>query len=123
MPTRQCYADLETVGSVSDNRHNGVTYQQRAFYGQVVELLAVFRSVLRLDSNSIVDCASQALSAAEIDFRRLNGDVPKEKLDLFEFTTGQMAKACTRATKIVWRQLLDSCRLGAVLYYMPDDPL
>lgn len=94
-----------------------------AFYGQVVELLAVFRSVLRLDSNSIVDCASQALSAAEIDLRCLNGDVPKEKLDLFEFATGQMAKACTRATKIVWRQLLDSCCLGAILYYVPDDPL
>jgi hypothetical protein len=63
------------------------------------------------------------LSAAEIDFRCLNGDVPEEKLDLFEFTTGQMAKACTRATKIVRCQFLDSCRLGAVLYYVPDDPL
>jgi hypothetical protein len=55
---------------------------------------------------------SQALSATEIDFRCLNRDVPEEKLDLFEFTPGQMAKACTRATKIVRSQFLDSCRAG-----------
>jgi hypothetical protein len=68
-----------------------------------------FRLVLWLDANPIVDRGSQALSATEIDFRCLNRDVPEEKLDLFEFTPGQMAKACTRATKIVRWQFLDSC--------------
>ena len=90
----------------------GITSPSCAFYGQVVKLLAVFRSVLRLDTNSIVDRASQALSATEIDFGRLNGDVPEEKLGLFEFTAGQMAKACTRATKIVRCQFLDSRALA-----------
>jgi hypothetical protein len=52
--------------------------------------------VLWLDANPIVDRGSQALSATEIDFLRPNRDVPEEKLNLFEFTHGKMAKACTR---------------------------
>ena len=51
--------------------------------------MTVFRSVLRLDADPIV--ATQELSAAEIDFHCLNGNPPDEKLDLFEFTTGQQS--------------------------------
>ena len=42
-----------------------------------------------------------ALQAPEILFSCLNGDVPEEKLDLFDFTAGGVAKACASAAKIM----------------------
>ena len=79
-------------------------------------------SAPRLDTNLIIDCASYALSATEVSLSCLNGNVPEEQLDLFEFTARKMAGACTSAAKVVRRQFLNPCLLGAILYDVPDHP-
>lgn len=77
----------------------------------------------RFDPNPIINRATYAPLASEIPFCCLDGDVPEEKLDLFEFTARCVAKARARAPKIMGRQFLDSCLLGAVFDHVPDNPL
>jgi hypothetical protein len=54
----------------------------------------------RFNSNALVDGATCALLASEMLFCCLDGDVPEERLDLFEFTARCVAKACARPPKI-----------------------
>jgi hypothetical protein len=81
------------------------------------------RSLNRFNSNPIIDLTTYALLAAEILFCRLNGDIPEEKLDLFEFTTRCMAKPCARSAKVMRCQSFDSGLLGAIFDDVPDNPL
>jgi hypothetical protein len=58
-------------------------------------------SVRWLDANFVVHSFANPLLAAKISFSRLNGNVPKQKLDLLEFASGRVPKP--RATKVVGR--------------------
>jgi len=44
----------------------------------------------------IVDGATKILLAPDVAFSRLNGCVPQQKLDLFQFTASRMAQAAER---------------------------
>jgi hypothetical protein len=48
-------------------------------------------STQRLDANTIVDCVSNSLLAAEILLSRLDRNMPKEKLDLLKFAASNVA--------------------------------
>jgi hypothetical protein len=57
----------------------------------------------RLNSNPIVNRRSNSLLATQVTFRRLNGNVPEKKLDLFQLSSRSMAQARATATQIVRR--------------------
>jgi hypothetical protein len=48
-------------------------------------------STPRLDADTIVNCVSDSLLAAEILLSRLDRNMPKEKLDLLKFAASNMA--------------------------------
>ena len=48
-------------------------------------------STQRLDADTIVDCVSDSLLAAEILLSRLDRNVSKEKLDLLKFAASNVA--------------------------------
>ena len=64
------------------------------------------------DSEPVVHSASEFLFAPEVPLRRLDGDMPQEKLDLLELAAGQMAQPRASTAQIVWSQFLDAgaCR-------------
>jgi hypothetical protein len=49
------------------------------------------RAALRLNTELVVDGATQPLLASEVTFRRLNRNVLKQELNLVEFSAGNMA--------------------------------
>jgi len=49
------------------------------------------QAALRLTSEVVVDGATQPLLASEVSFGRLNRNVPKQELNLVEFSAGKMA--------------------------------
>jgi hypothetical protein len=58
-----------------------------------------------LDPNAIVYSVPDSLLAAEIFLSRLNRNMSKQKLDLLQFASGNMAYTRTRAVQIMRRQL------------------
>jgi len=46
----------------------------------------------------IVDRITETLLAPVVAFRRLNGDVTQQKLNLFQFAASLMAQSCTGTT-------------------------
>ncbi len=55
------------------------------------------------NADFVVHGESELLLAAEVNFRRLDGYMTKEKLDLVQLASGKMAKTCAGAAKIVRR--------------------
>lgn len=51
--------------------------------------------------------APELLLALEVPLRRLDGDVPQEKLNLIQLSAGQMAQAGAGPSEIVRRQSFD----------------
>lgn len=74
---------------------------------------------LRFDADFVVHSESELLLAAEVMFRRLDGDVAEEKLDLVELAAGQVTETRTGASQIVGRQLIYSGSLGRSLDDLP----
>ena len=52
-------------------------------------------------SDGIVHRILEVLLAAKVALRGLDGNMPKKKLDLFEFTSCLVAQTSTRSTEIV----------------------
>jgi hypothetical protein len=52
-------------------------------------------SSARFDPNSIIDRRTNPLFAAEVAFRRLNGDMPQKELDLLQFSSRGVAESGT----------------------------
>ena len=48
-------------------------------------------TLFRLNSELVVEGATQPLLASEVSFGRLNRNVPEQKLNLVEFPAGEMA--------------------------------
>ena len=61
------------------------------------------RSVWRLYSDFVVDGTLNALLAAKIPLRCLYRNVPKQKLDLLQFPSRSVAKACAGSAEVVRR--------------------
>ena len=74
----------------------------------------------RLNADPIVYRVVDSLFAAEIFLSRLNRNVSKQKLDLLEFASSDMAKTRTRAAEIMWRQLTQPELCGVVFNNVPD---
>src|ERR1022692_3795229 len=59
--------------------------------GATQPLLASEVSFGRLNRNLVVDGATQPLLASEVSFGRLNRNVPEQELNLVEYSAGKMA--------------------------------
>ena len=55
------------------------------------------------DPDFVVDGTSNPLFTTEIAFGRLNRNVPKQKLDLLQFTSRSVAKPCAGSAEVVRR--------------------
>jgi hypothetical protein len=76
-----------------------------------------------LYANSVVHCVLDLLLAAKIALRGLNRNVPKEEMDLFEFSAGHVAQPSACSTQVVRRNFLDANHLREFLDHIPDDLL
>jgi hypothetical protein len=76
--------------------------------------------VRRFQTNSVVDCVSEPLFAAEVSFSRLNTDMTEQKLDLFKLSARIMAQTGAGATKIVRRNPIQTAFQGSRLHDAPD---
>jgi hypothetical protein len=65
---------------------------------------------VRFNPQSVVNGAQQLLLASQVTFRRLDGDVSKQKPDLVEFSTGQVAQTGAAAAEIMPCDLLMPAR-------------
>ena len=72
-----------------------------------------------MQPESVIHSVTEFLFAAQVAFRRLNGDVPQEKLDLFQFATCKMAQTCASAAQIMGRQIWNSSTLSSSLDNVP----
>jgi hypothetical protein len=75
------------------------------------------------ERDSVIHWLTQVLFAADISFRRQNGCVAEQKLDLFELTSRCVAPPRTAATKIVRSKLFNPSALRALLHYIPNHVL
>jgi hypothetical protein len=72
---------------------------------------------IRFNAQPVVHGVSESLLAPEVTLGRLNRNVPKEELDLVQFTAGQMTQPGTRAPQIVRCQY---CGRGVVTLFEVD---
>jgi len=77
------------------------------------------RSAWGLYSDSVVDGTLDALLAAKISLRCWYRDVPKQKLDLFQFTSGRVAKPSTSPAQVMGCQFVDPSSCGIFPHHMP----
>ena len=73
------------------------------------------------DADLVVYRSLQTLLASEILLRRLHRDVAEQELNLLQFASGCMTKACTGPAEVVWRDFRQAELCGIFLYDMPDD--
>src|SRR5262249_60465259 len=74
---------------------------------------------LRFDANPFIDRRPNTLLAAEVSLRRLNRDVPKNELDLFQFAALGVTQPSTRPPQVMRRQLLNSGFPGVLTNHIP----
>jgi hypothetical protein len=77
-------------------------------------------STHRLDTNAIIHGTSDSLFAAKVSLGRLDRDVAEQELDLFQFSSCRITKACTCSTEIVWREFFDFSFPRVFTDHMPD---
>lgn len=80
-------------------------------------------STVGLDADPVVDGISEMLLAAKIPLGCLHGDVPKQKLDLVQFTSSIAAQSSASPSEVVRGKFFNGCFFGAVLHDMPHNPL
>jgi hypothetical protein len=85
----------------------------------------MFRLLLpiRSEVEKVVHWMPEILFAAEITFRRLDGCVPQQELNLLQLATARVAQLRTSPPQIVWRNVLQARSLAAALDYVPHDIL
>jgi hypothetical protein len=94
------------------------TYSTRSRGSQPAEC-----STVGLDADPVVDGISEMLLAAKIPLGCLHGDVPKQKLDLVQFTSSIAAQSSASPSEVVRGKFFNGCFFGAVLHDMPHNPL
>jgi hypothetical protein len=70
--------------------------------------------------DSVVHRVSQFLLAAEIALGRLDRNMPEQKLNLLQFSAGEMAQARATPAKIVGSKIRDSSPQCRSLHHMPN---
>jgi hypothetical protein len=71
----------------------------------------------------IVDRNCQVLLRTKISFRRLNGAMPKQKLDLFQVAAVLATELCAGPAQVVCAEVFDSNLLRRLLDDRPDRPV
>ena len=77
----------------------------------------------RLDTDPVVHGFPKTLLTSQVLFGGLYRHMAKKELNLIQLAASFTTKACTRTSKIVGSQLVDSGSLGAVFDDVPHDPL
>ena len=72
------------------------------------------------NSDRIVHCIVKTLLAAQVALSGFDGNVSEKKLDLFEFTSGLMAKAGTPSAQIVWSKPCQAATRSSLSNDRPD---
>jgi hypothetical protein len=72
-------------------------------------------------TGTVIHRLPQFLFGSKVALRGLNGGVPEQKLDLFEFTSALVTEACTAATQIVRCDMVDAGITGTPSYDVPYD--
>jgi hypothetical protein len=78
---------------------------------------------VRSEVKKIVHRMSEILFAAQIAFRRLDGCVPQQELNLLQLATARVAQLRTGSPQVVRCDMLQSRSLAAGLDYVPHDIL
>ena len=60
---------------------------------------------LWLDADVVVHSSANTLLASEVSFRRLDGNVSEQKMDLFQFSARGTTELRAGAPQIMWRHL------------------
>jgi hypothetical protein len=81
------------------------------------------RLPVRSEVKKIIHRVSEVLFAAEIEFRRLNGGMSQQELNLLQLTTAHMAQLRTGSLQVMWRNVLQAHSFAATLDYVPHDIL
>ncbi len=85
--------------------------------------LHLLRLHVRSEVNKIVDRMSEILFAAEIAFRRLDGGMTQQELNLLKLATARVAQLRTGSPQVVRSDMLQARSLAAGLDYVPHNIL
>src|SRR5713226_10100791 len=77
----------------------------------------------RSEVKKIVYRMSEILFATEIPFRRLDGCMPQQELNLLQFATAAVAQLRTGSPQVMRCNMLQARSLAAGLNYVPHDIL
>ncbi len=83
----------------------------------------VMRLYVRSEVKKIVYRVSEILFAAEIAFRRLDGCMPQQELNLLKLATAAVAQLRTGSPQVMRCNMLQARSLAAGLDYVPHDIL
>jgi hypothetical protein len=81
------------------------------------------RPAVRSEIKKIIHWMSEILFAAEIAFRRLDGCMPQQELDLLQLATARVAQLRTGPPQVVRCNVLQARSLAAGLDHVPHDIL
>jgi hypothetical protein len=76
-------------------------------------------SQYRFDSDSVVYGLAKSLFTAQAPLRRLHGYMPKQELNLFQFTACRMAEPRARSAEVVGREFRHLQFPGVQLNHVP----
>src|ERR1700746_2040585 len=97
-------------------------YRSGAFHCGIFNI-PLLRLHVRSELKKIVHRMSEILFAAEITFRRLDGCMPQQELNLLKLSSTVMTQLCTRPSQIVRCNMLQARSLAAGLDYIPHNIL
>jgi hypothetical protein len=86
-------------------------------------IIVFLRPPLRSQLKQIVHWVSEILFAAEITFRRLDGRMPQQELNLLQLAAAAVAQLRTSSPQVMRRNMLQARSLAATLDYVPHDIL
>jgi hypothetical protein len=85
--------------------------------------IVFMRPPVRSEVKKVVYRMSEILFAAEIAFRRLNGCMAQQELNLLQLATARVAQLRTGSPQVMRCNMLQARSLAAGLYYVPHDIL
>jgi hypothetical protein len=81
------------------------------------------RTPVRSEIKKIIYRMAEILFAAQIAFRRLDGCMPQQELNLLQLATARVAQLRTGSPQVMRRNMLQARSLAATFDYIPHDIL
>ena len=97
-------------------------YRSKALHWDTLNVLFL-RLHISSEVEQIVHRMPEILFAAQIAFRRLDGCMPQQELNLLQLATATVAEFRAGSPQVVWRNMLQARSLAASLDYVPHDIL